>query len=131
MEIKSKQGNLISQKSLVEFFKETVAHTIKRQSIKTNEMIEFYIVNLLSEFVSTKKVYEKVEGMEDEPVGILFLKTFHSSLNEQVKIFKKVGDFSLFISGFFSDSLRNKLVHADYYSSIGKKSYNKLSFICK
>lgn len=117
--------------SLMEFFKETVSTVIEKQKIKTNEMVEFYIVNLLSEFGSVKKVNERGESDENEPLAILFLKTFHSSLNEQIKGFKRVGDFSLFISGFFSDSLRDKLVDVDYYNSIGKQAYNKLSLILK
>ena len=40
---------------------------------------------------------------------------------------KQIGDLSLFISGFFSDSLRRKLVDVDYYVSIGGFAYNTLS----
>jgi len=131
MESRSKYPKVISKKKPMEFFREMVTAAIEKQSIKTNEMVEFYIVNLLSEFVSMKKVTEKGEGWEDEPITILFLKAFHLSLNEQIKLLKKVGDFSLFISGFFSDSLRNKLVDVDYYTLIGKRSYDKLSLILK
>ena len=40
---------------------------------------------------------------------------------------RQIGDVSLFISGFFSDSLRRKLVDVDYYVSIGGYAYNALS----
>lgn len=131
MEQNLKSSDLISTESSMEFFREMVSAAFARQNIKTNEIAEFYIVNLLSEFVSVKKVYNKDGDVEDEPIAITFLKTFHSSLNEQVRNFKKVGDFSLFISGFFSDSLRDKMVDIDYYASIGKKAYSNLSLIVK
>ncbi len=40
---------------------------------------------------------------------------------------QQIGDVSLFISGFFSDSLQRKLVDVDYYVSIGGFAYNALS----
>jgi hypothetical protein len=40
---------------------------------------------------------------------------------------KEIGDASLFVSGFFSDSLRRRLVDVDYYASIGGTAYNALS----
>ena len=40
---------------------------------------------------------------------------------------KQIGDFSLFISGFFADSLHRKLVDVDYYVSIGGTAYTALS----
>jgi hypothetical protein len=40
---------------------------------------------------------------------------------------RQIGDVSLFISGFFSDSLHRKLVDVDYYVSIGGCAYNALS----
>ena len=40
---------------------------------------------------------------------------------------KQIGDLSLFISGFFLDSLNRKLVDVDYYVSIGGCAYNILS----
>src|ERR1035437_1504994 len=42
---------------------------------------------------------------------------------------REIGDVSLFISGFFSDSLRRKLVDVDYYVSIGGSAYTALSRI--
>ena len=40
---------------------------------------------------------------------------------------KQIGDLSLFIAGFFSESLNRKLVDVDYYASIGGRAYNALS----
>jgi len=40
---------------------------------------------------------------------------------------KQIGDISLFVSGFFADSLTRKLVDVDYYVSIGGTAYTALS----
>jgi hypothetical protein len=38
-----------------------------------------------------------------------------------------VGDLSLFISGFFSDSLNRRLVDVDYYIQLGERAYGSLA----
>jgi hypothetical protein len=40
---------------------------------------------------------------------------------------KAVGDSSLFISGFFSDSLNRRLVDIDYYIQLGVQAYGSLA----
>ena len=40
---------------------------------------------------------------------------------------RRVGDLSLFISGFFSDSLNRSLVDVDYYIQIGEAAYSSLA----
>jgi hypothetical protein len=42
---------------------------------------------------------------------------------------RSLGDFSLFMSGFFSDSLRRRTVDVDYYVSMGEYAYGSLSRI--
>ncbi len=49
----------------------------------------------------------------------------------EIQRFKYLGDFSLFISGFFSDSLYKRLVSLDFYKIIGCTSYNHLATIMK
>jgi hypothetical protein len=40
---------------------------------------------------------------------------------------RQVGDLSLFISGFFSDSLTRSLVDVDYYIQLGERAYGSLA----
>jgi hypothetical protein len=46
---------------------------------------------------------------------------------EQRLRLRSLGDFSLFVSGFFSDSFQRKLVDVDYYVSMGEYAYGSLS----
>ncbi len=45
----------------------------------------------------------------------------------QRELLKKLGDRTLYISGFFSESLNRSLVDLDYYSSMGTSAYRTLS----
>ena len=40
---------------------------------------------------------------------------------------REIGDLSLFVAGFFSDSFRRRLIDIDYYVSIGGRAYGTLS----
>ncbi|MCB0356479.1 MAG: hypothetical protein KDD40_05700, partial [Bdellovibrionales bacterium] len=40
---------------------------------------------------------------------------------------KKLGELSLYISGFFGDSLKRKVVDIDYYAEIGGRAYDCLA----
>ncbi len=120
--------DLLQVQNHIEYFKEMVESAIENQRIDTDETIEFYIVNLLSEFIRTDKAYPVEEGGRgEEALATMLTRTLQSDYNDRIKRFKQLGDFSLFISGFFSDSLNRKLVDIDYYILIGGIAYNTLS----
>lgn len=122
-------SRIITQKNTAEYFKELVDMAMDHQDIETDETVAFYIVNLLSEYVETDKSFP--EEAYDEPLIMLLNSAMNSEYNERIRKFKQVGDFSLFISGFFSDSLKRKLIDIDYYIIIGGSAYSNLSYITK
>lgn len=111
-----------SKQSSTEYFKELVENAIEHQGVTASEMVRFYIVNLLASCVESENLYK-----HDEPLAITFTRATQASFAEQVIIFRHVGDFSLYISGFFSESLTRKLVDVDYYISIGRMAYGYLA----
>ena len=48
-------------------------------------------------------------------------------MSDPSQILKQIGDLSLFIAGFFSESLNRKMVDVDYYATIGGRAYHALS----
>lgn len=120
---------ITTHKNTVEYFKDLVEKAMDRQEIHTDETVTFYIVNLLSECVKTEVSFP--EGSNDEPLIMLLNHALKSDYGGRVRRFKQIGDFSLFISGFFSDSLKRKLIDIDYYIAIGSIAYNNLSDIMR
>lgn len=106
----------------VEHFKEMVAAAIEHQRIKTNESAEFYLSNLLSDFL-------RRERLSDEPLAVIYIKALGAAREMQIHLLKQLGDISLFTSGFFSDSLKRKIMDIDYYISMGEASYGYLASI--
>jgi hypothetical protein len=116
--------HVFRRESAVEYFKELVDGAMAHQHLAARELTAFYLVHLLASFMQ-RPATDATE--EDEPLAIRFARALERGGSEQRTSLKRIGDASLFISGFFSDSLNRKLVDVDYYASIGGCAYNVLS----
>jgi hypothetical protein len=88
------------------------------------ELTSYYVVNLLAGFVHLDRA---PTAGADEPLGVRFAKALQSPGSVQRDGLRRVGDTSLFISGFFSDSLAAGLVDVDYYVRLGERAYGSLA----
>ena len=108
------------RESAIEFFKELVDGAIARQRINAAEVTSYYVVNLLAGFL------QRPTG-HDTPLALRLAHALERGGVEQRIALREIGDTSLFMSGFFSDSFRRRLVDVDYYIAIGGSAYNALS----
>jgi hypothetical protein len=108
----------------VEFFKELVDGALAHQRLEANELTAYYVVQLLASYVERPA---RDDGAQNAPLGLRLAEALESGGARQRTSLKQIGDLSLFISGFFSDSLNRKLVDVDYYVSIGGCAYGALS----
>jgi len=111
-----------SEKSSTEYFKELVDKAFENQQVESDEMVSFYLVNLLQRCIEAKHVFNN-----DEPFAVTFTRAASADLHEQSILFRRIGDLSLYLAGFFADSLSRSLVDVDYYATIGSASYNNLA----
>jgi hypothetical protein len=115
-------GSVFRRESAVEFFKELVEGALANQRLSANELTAFYVVQLLASFIECPG-----DDEPNAPLGMRLAHALESGGPQKRSSLKQIGDRSLFISGFFSDSLNRKLVDLDYYVSIGGCAYNALS----
>jgi hypothetical protein len=116
--------SLVRAQSPVEFFKEQVEAACTRQQLHPQPLTSYYVVSLLSDFTHLGKA--SAGASVGEPLGVKLLRALDSGGTIQRLGLKQVGDAALFISGFFSDSLRGSLVDVDYYVSLGGYAYRSL-----
>ncbi len=112
--------SVVRRESAVEYFKELVDGALARQHLDAGELTAYYVVNLLAGFLQRP-------AEEEAPLAFRLALAFERGGQQQRVNLREIGDISLFISGFFSDSLRRKLVDVDYYVTIGGSAYNALS----
>ena len=115
---------MVRHESPVEFFKELVDGALAHQRLAANELTAFYVVRLLANFVEPPSTDDLDHAA---PLAVRLAQALESGGVQQRASLKHVGDLSLFVSGFFSDSLNRKLVDVDYYVSIGGCAYTALS----
>jgi hypothetical protein len=109
--------------SATEYFRELVESAMQRQRLASGELTSFYLVNLLAGFVRV----DRTPAASDEPLGVRFAKALQEAGARQRDGLRQVGDHSLFISGFFADSLNRRLVDVDYYIQLGECAYGSLA----
>jgi hypothetical protein len=109
--------------SPIEYFRDLVDNAMQRQRLAAAEPTSFYLVNLLAGFIRV----DRAAGAVEEPLGVRFAKALQAAGVRQRDGLRQVGDLSLFISGFFADSLNRGLVDIDYYIQLGESAYGSLA----
>ena len=108
-----------------EYFRELVENAIARRKLTSSEVSSFYLVQLLDSFVRPDRALSDSGVDSDQPLAHLLCEAIASAETRRFAFFKATGDLSLFISGFFSDSLTRKQVDFDYYVSMGGYAYRR------
>lgn len=109
-----------------EYFKDLVETALSRQQLRANDLTSYYLVDLLCRFVRPDR---RIPFSDDsnEPLALRLGRALGSDGLEQRARLRNLGDFSLFMSGFFPESLHRKVVDVDYYVSMGAYAYGSLS----
>ena len=103
------------------FFKELVSEALDLHKVTPKPETEFYLVNLLNQFMTT-------ERLKEEPLALMVKQALEAeTMHEQNAMFRQVGDVSLYVAGYFQDSLNRKLVDVDYYIEMGGSAYQRVA----
>jgi hypothetical protein len=116
---------LVGAQAPVEYFRELVESAITRHQLQAGDLTSYYLVNLLCQYVRPEAAH--AFGPAGEPLAFRLARALETGGSEQRARLRSLGDFSLFTSGFFSDSLNRGPVDVDYYVSMGEYAYGSLS----
>ena len=111
--------DIVTGSSLSEFFHDALGSALRNQGLATDDEVEAYLVNLLAAFSTWAPT--------DEPLGVKLAEAQLATPEERIKSLREVADTSLYLSGFFADSLSRGLVDVDYYISLGGTAYGQLA----
>jgi hypothetical protein len=105
--------------SLETFFRNEVAEALRAEGLPSGGPTQPYLVKLLAAYAA--------QPIENRPLGLQLLQARQASPRERRSRLREIGDTSLFLSGFWGDSLGGKLVDVDYYISLGGMAYAELA----
>lgn len=125
----SKEGSL----SLVEprdFFSQLVSDAFEERNFETYPHIRAYLVDLLSHFLFSDNLWiekDKLGRKTNKMLAETLMEAQLSDYQSKIKQLKTLGDRSLYMSGFFSDSFQRKIIDVDYYAEMGATAYESLA----
>jgi hypothetical protein len=112
--------------SLKEFFRALLLEVSGHQHLRLGEGTEFYVANLLTEFAAADRLFGR-DGEGEEPLAVLYHRALQAEREERIRMLRRLGDVSLYTAGFFSDSLRERVVGPDYYIQMGGTAYGQVA----
>jgi hypothetical protein len=117
---------LLPEQTPVEYFKGLIESALSRQHLRATELTSYYLVDLMCRFMRPDR---RTPFHEDaaEPLALRLARALDSGGLEQRARLRNLGDFSLFMCGFFADNLNRRAAQVDYYVSMGEYAYGSLS----
>ncbi len=128
---KDTKGDLVLT-SPREYFVDRVEDAIKQVNFEPLPLSRQYLVDLLQHFMISTNLFpvdDETGKLRQQTLAEMYLRAQNSSPQMKTDLLKKLGDSSLYISGFFSDSLNRKVVDLDYYVDMGGVAYSTLASV--
>ena len=122
--------------NLKEFFRDALHDALSHQQVAVEGETEHYVVNMLTLFADADALYERTPGQQSErarlkPLAMMLGEALEAPTQEaRFRGLQRLGDVSLFISGFFSAGFARKLVDIDYHIAMGGHAYGTLAESC-
>jgi hypothetical protein len=101
------------------FFHDEVERAFRDEGLSPGVQVEHYLVQLLAGYA--------VQQIESTPLALRMLAAAEAPLRERRRRLRNIGDTSLYVSGFWSDSLEGRVVDVDYYIEMGGTAYGELA----
>lgn len=123
------RNRVVEVANLQDWMRECLARAMRRQQVTAEAHTEHYMVNLLTSYSRAENLHEgDSPGRGFKPLALMLADAFEAPTPEARRFaLQRLGDFSLFIAGFFADSLARKLVDVDYYIRMGGTAYETLA----
>jgi len=113
---------MLIRETPMEYFKDLVEGAIRNQRLDTPEDVGFYLSSLLECFIEAGR-------LDSEPLAMKYMTALQNDDIESRRLLRELGDISLFVSGFFPESLKRKIAGLPYYMRMGALSYGRLASI--
>ena len=115
-------SRMLETDTLTGLFHRLLRSATKAQRIPMSEQTECYLVQLLAAFVRPPQ-----GDLLDPPLGVEYLTALNLPAAQRFARLRRVADTALFLTGLFLEHLENTLVGGQYYATLGRSAYARLS----
>lgn len=113
------------------YFSESLQLALENSKLTLSESAQIYLVYMLEDFVSAERMFSGIERKEQIYFIDLLNRALSSSDQEALRIFRYMGDISLYLLGFLKKITINKKMPSSYYISMGSQAYEQASHIAR
>ena len=111
------------------FFQALVKTGLSESGIQVSPSVKHYLSELLQFYIFSDHLFSEMSASGKKQMNSLAELYLNSQTSQEDSShhLKKIGDMSLYISGFFRDSLKRKLISVDYYIQMGQNAFHSLA----
>lgn len=123
------ENSILVGPSLREYFRELVGRARSDQGLQLGEGAEAYLVNLLTEFTWSERLFVPTEDgkKDEEPLAWMLIRALEAPPAERIQELRRLGDTSLWVAGLFEDHVDRRALSPAYYRSMGHHAYAQLA----
>lgn len=118
---------LTAQTSIREYFREALGTAMRDRAVRLTDEAQVYLVHLLCEFARSENAFAGTDHGDKPALALMLQRAQEAEPTEAVRIYKHMGDSSLYLTGFFADSQAATIVSRDYYLSMGETAYSSVA----
>lgn len=115
-----------------EYFLHLITRVMEQNGIKAFPETTFYLVNILNKFMKTEQLFpsDPAKPKGSETLALMVKEALETeALSSRNEMFRHIGDVSLYVAGYFQESLSRKVVDVDYYIEMGGIAYQSVANI--
>jgi hypothetical protein len=122
------ESHVISAITVREHFSDALQCAARNQDVALRDTTSAYVINLLTEFCQANALVDLWDdGRHIKPLALMYADAIYADdIPQRLRALRKLGDFALFVSGIFTDSLQRRAVDVDYYIGMGEAAYSSL-----
>lgn len=121
------QPAVMQEPSVYYYFRPYVREALTDVAPQAGEDTEFYLVHLLGDYARSQRLFDGM-GRSAPPLAIQLTSALQApNPAERVGLLKRLGDYTLYMTGFFAGGLNTRLVDINYYVQLGAAAYERLA----
>ena len=114
---------MIQTESLNEYFREALTEAMGRTATIMSPEVQVYVVRMLLDFSRAEHAFSGVDQGEKPVYALLLARALDSEPQEALRLYKQVGDSTLYQLGFFKGFSSKRAVNESYYQTVGETAY--------
>lgn len=106
---------------LHDHMKECFENSLKKRNLELNKLTQHYVVSMLVDF-SNITMLNNVNGLPT--LALLYKDAIEANGSRKILAYRRLGDISLFLSGFFLEYVKKTNTGLGYYIDMGQCAYH-------